>query len=55
MLNKVIAIIVILICTVRIIGYGVYTIRIKNITGGLGLFLMALFVASSSVFFLTVK
>lgn len=55
MLYKIIAIIIVLICTVRIIGYGVYTLKTKNITGGIGLFVMAVFVAASSAFFFVVK
>ena len=51
MLEKIVFLIVIIICTVRVISYGVYTARDKNITGAVGLFIMAFFTALSSVYF----
>lgn len=51
MLKIVIALSVILICTIRIVSYGIYTIKDKNITGGIGLFVMASITALSSVYF----
>lgn len=50
-LSSFISLIIILICTVRIVSYGIYTIRDNNKTGGVGLFIMALATAASSVFF----
>ena len=51
MIEKIIAIAVILVCTVRVIGYGVYTLKDKNTVGGVGLFVIAFLVAISSVYF----
>lgn len=51
MIEKIIAIAIILICTMRMIGYGVYTLTDKNKAGGVGLFALAAIVLSSSVYF----
>lgn len=48
---KVVFLLIILICTIRIVNYGIYTIRDKNKTGGIGLFIMALMTASTSIYF----
>lgn len=52
MIEKIIAIAVVLICTARVIGYGIYTVKDKNILGGVGVFVLAAAVLSSSVYFL---
>lgn len=51
-MEKAVLLLVILICTIRVVNYGIYTIRDKNKTGGAGLFVLALMVASTSVYFL---
>lgn len=51
MIEKIIFLAVILICTIRIVNYGIYTIKDKNKTGAVGLFIMACMVASSSIYF----
>lgn len=51
MIEKVIYIAIIIICTIRVVSYGIYTAKGKNITGAVGLFVMALMVASSSIYF----
>lgn len=50
-MEKIIFLLIILICTIRIVNYGIYTIRDKNTTGGIGLFVMAFFVVMTSVYF----
>ncbi|MGN0106699.1 MAG: hypothetical protein ACI4A5_03240 [Hominilimicola sp.] len=52
MMEKVVFILVIFICTIRIVGYGIFTVKDKNKTGGIGLFVMALMTASASIYFL---
>lgn len=54
MVEKIVATIVILICALRVIGYGVYTVRDKNVLGGVGLFALAAIVFSSSIYFFLV-
>lgn len=54
MIEKVIAIAVILICAARVIGYGIYTVKDKNTAGGVGLFILAAIVLSSSTYFFLV-
>ena len=51
MFEKIVFLLVILICTIRVISYGIYTIKDKNITGAIGVFIMAFFTAASSVYF----
>lgn len=51
-MKKAVFLVVVLICTIRVVNYGIYTIRDKNKTGGIGLFVMALMAASTSVYFL---
>lgn len=51
MTEKIVAIAVIIFCAVRVISYGIYTIKDKNKTGGVSLFVLAAVVLSSSVFF----
>ncbi len=46
-----IALILIFVCIVRIVNYGIYTVRDGNRTGGAGLFIMAFLTALSSVYF----
>lgn len=50
MIEKVLAIAVILFCAVRVVSYGIYTIRDKNMYGGIGVFVFAAAVLSSSVY-----
>lgn len=51
MFEKIVFLLVIIICTVRVVSYGVYTAKDKNITGAVGMFVMAFFTALSSVYF----
>ncbi len=51
MIEKIVAIAVILICAMRVIGYGIYTAKDKNIAGSVSLFILAALVLSSSVYF----
>lgn len=51
MIEKIIAIAVILICAIRVIGYGIYTAKDKNITGSVSLFVLAAIIISSSAYF----
>lgn len=46
-----VSLLIILICTIRVVTYGIYTVKNKNKTGGIGLFALALIIASSSVVF----
>lgn len=47
-----ILLLVVLISTIRTVNYGIYTIKDKNKTGGVGLFIMAFFVALTSIYFI---
>ena len=40
------------VCVVRLVNFGIYTIKDKNKTGGVSLFVMALIAASTSAYFL---
>ncbi len=51
MFEKIVFLSIIVICTIRVISYGIYTIKNKNITGAVGLFIMAFFTAASSIYF----
>ncbi len=51
-MEKLIAIPIILICTIRVVSYAVYTIKDNNISGGASLFAMAFLTAASSLYFL---
>lgn len=51
MIEKIITITVILICAMRVIGYGIYTAKDKNIAGSVSLFVLASIVLFSSVYF----
>lgn len=44
--------IILLICTIRTVNYGIYTIRDKNKTGGAGIFAIAIITIAASVYFL---
>lgn len=50
-MELVISLLIILFCTIRVVTYGIYTVKNENKTGGIGLFALALVVASSSVIF----
>lgn len=50
-MEKIIVLLAILICTIRVVSYGIYTIRDKNKTGGVSLFVMAFLAALTSVYF----
>lgn len=43
--------VLVLICTIRVVNYGIYTIKDKNKTGGAGLFILAFLVALTSIYF----
>lgn len=51
MFEKIVFLLVILICTIRVISYGIYTVKDKNIVGAVGLFVMAFCTAASSICF----
>ena len=51
-MEKAVFILVIMICTMRVVNYGIYTIKDKNKTGGIGLFVLALMTVSTLVYFL---
>ena len=42
----------VVVCVIRLVNYGIYTIKEKNKTGGVSLFVMALLAASTSAYFL---
>lgn len=50
-MEKIVFLLVVLIFTIRIVNFGIYTIRDKNKAGGVGLFVMALMTASTSIYF----
>jgi hypothetical protein len=51
-MEKAITLPIILICTVRIFNYGIYTVRDNNKTGGVGLFILTALTSLSFVYFL---
>ena len=51
MAELIIALLIIIVCTVRIVNYGIYTVRDRNTAGGVGLFVMAALTAASSLYF----
>ncbi|MCD8181396.1 MAG: hypothetical protein LUF26_07960 [Firmicutes bacterium] len=48
-MEKIIFLLIVIICTIRIVNYGIYTVKDGNKTGGAGLFVMAFFAALTSV------
>jgi hypothetical protein len=50
-MEKTAALIIILICTVRVISYGIYTKKDNNKTGAAGLFVIAFLVMMASVYY----
>ena len=51
-MEKVIYLTAVAVCVFRLVNFGIYTIKDKNITGGVSLFVMVLLAASTSVYFL---
>ena len=51
-MEKLILLPVIMVCLVRTVNYGIYTIRGENRTGALSLFVLASAAAMASVYFL---
>lgn len=51
-MRKILFLIAVLICTIRIVNYGIYTIYDKNTAGGIGLFALSLLTVLSSVYIL---
>lgn len=41
-MRKIVFLLILLICTIRIVNYAIYTIRDKNKIGGVGLFALSL-------------
>lgn len=52
MLINIVIWIAILICTVKTLGYGVYTLKKNNKTGGIALLILAVFTAASALVFM---
>ena len=50
-MEKAIYLTVVLICVIRMVNFGIYTVRDKNKAGGVSLFVMAVLAASTSVYF----
>ena len=50
-MERIIYLAAVLVCVIRLVNFGIYTIRDKNKTGGASLFVMALIAASTSVYF----
>ena len=51
-MEKAIYLTAVAVCVVRLVNFGIYTIKDKNTAGGVSLFVMVLLAASTSVYFL---
>lgn len=51
-MEKLILLPLIVVCMTRTAGYGIYTIKEKNMTGAISLFVLTLSAACASVYFL---
>ncbi|MCH5209507.1 MAG: hypothetical protein J1F01_00945 [Oscillospiraceae bacterium] len=50
-MERIIYLTAVLICVIRLVNFGIYTVKDKNKTGGVSLFVMAIIAASTSVYF----
>ena len=50
-MERIIYLTAVLICVIRLVNFGIFTVKDKNKSGGVSLFVMAIMAASTSIYF----